>query len=263
MMKPVVLAAVALTALCGTAFGADMSARPAKVAAPPPVPLVNWTGPYIGLGLGARVLDTDWTSTATFDPGGGAIAPFTDPNASITSTALRVSAYAGYNWQINPSWLWGLEADVGWAKNKERADRIPGLGVVNAGSFAEVEGDWDASLRARLGTLLSPTLLAYVTGGVAVQRFEATATCPGDTFVCNPAFGFQSFSSSKTRFGWTIGVGLEALLSAHCLARVEYRYADFNDFSFVAIPPTVTTFGANASLSSTSHIVTAGLAWKL
>jgi outer membrane immunogenic protein len=265
-MKPVAItiAAVAMTALSGSAFGADL-ARPARVAAAPaPVAVVNWTGPYFGLGLGARVLDSDWTTTETFDPIGGPFGPSTDPNASLKSTAFRVSAYAGYNWQINPTWLWGVEADLGWARNKDKeASRIPGLGLLNAGSFVEVEGDWDASARARFGALLTPTLLAYVTGGVAAQRFEATATCPGDTFVCDPSVGTQSFSSSKTRFGWTVGAGLEAMLSAQWMARLEYRYADFSDFSFVAIPPTNSTFGANASLSSVSHIVTLGLAWKL
>jgi outer membrane immunogenic protein len=189
---------------------------------------------------------------------------FTDPDASLSSTAFRVSGYAGYNWQISPAWLWGVEADIGWADNKDKeSSRIPGLGVLDAGSFAEVSGSWDASVRLRGGMLLTPILLGYVTGGVAFQHLEATATCPADTTVCNPALGPQSFSSSTTRTGWTVGAGLEALLSAHCLVRVEYRYADLGDFSFVAIPPTSSTFGANASVSAISHTITAGLAWKL
>jgi outer membrane immunogenic protein len=164
---------------------------------------------------------------------------------------------------VAPVWVVGLEADYGWGNNKSTlASRIPGLGVLNGGSFTEVKGKWDASLRARAGVLVTPTLLAYATGGLAYQRIEAIATCPADTTVCNPAVGTQSFSNSSNRVGWTVGGGLEAMLAPNWLARVEYRYSDFDTFSFTAIPFSVSTFGANADLSTKTHIVTGGLAYK-
>jgi outer membrane immunogenic protein len=262
-MKSLVGAALAVAALSGSAFGADIPARQSVLS---PVAVANWSGAYAGLGLGGRMIDSDWTTTEIFAPTGVPIPFFlSDPAASFSSTALRASAYAGYNWQINPTWVWGVEADFGWADNHDKeGTRIPGLGFfLNSGSFAEVTGSWDASLRLRGGMLFTPSLLGYVTGGVAFQHLEAKATCPGDITVCNPAVGTQSFSSSTTRTGWTAGVGLEAMMSAHWLARLEYRYADFGDFSFVAIPASSSTFGANAGLSTTTHTLTAGLAWKL
>jgi len=141
-------------------------------------------------------------NTAAFLPTGGGGVPFpfsTDPNATFSSAAFRISGYAGYNWQVTPVWVVGLEGDFGWAKNHDRlGSRIPGLGLLNAGSFTEVKGSWDASLRARAGYLINPALLAYVTGGAAFQHIQEIATCPADTNVCNPAVGTQSFSIQAT-----------------------------------------------------------------
>ena len=134
--------------------------------------------------------------------------------------------------------------------------------MLNAGSFTEVKGTWDASLRARAGYLINPMILAYATGGAAFQHVEAIATCPADTTVCNPAVGTQSFSNSTNRTGWTVGGGLEAMFMRNWLARIEYRYSDLGSFSFTAIPFSISTFGANATLSTKTQIVTAGLGYK-
>jgi outer membrane immunogenic protein len=228
------------------------------------VAVYSWTGFYIGAGVGGRWMDSDWTTTEAFNPVGGLIPFTTDPDASFSSSAFRGSGYVGFNWQVGPSWVVGLEADFGWANNDETlASRIPGLGVLNNGSFIEVNGKWDASVRARAGVLVTPTVLAYATGGVAFQRIETTATCPADTFVCNPALGTQSFSNERTRTGGTVGAGLEAMFGKNWLGRVEYRYSDFGTFSFTAIPPAPgSRFGANADLDTTTHIVNFGLAYK-
>ena len=263
-MKKSLVVAIAVAALyAAPALAADIPTKAPVYKAPPPVVVPSWTGFYAGVGAGARWMDPDWTTTAAFFPNGTPFPFSTDPNATFSSTAFRISGYAGYNWQVAPVWVVGLEGDVGWANNHDTlSSRIPGLGVLNNGSFTEVKGTWDASARARAGYLVTPTLLAYVTGGVAFQHIEAIATCPADTFVCNPAVGTQSFSSSTNRAGWTVGGGLEAMFATHWLARVEYRYSDLGDFSFTAIPFTVSTYGANATLSTKTHIVTFGVGYK-
>jgi len=262
-MKAPSLAVIAMLAAVSVAHAADLSNKPLYKA---PVPIVseNWSGLYVGAGVGARFADPKWTTTAAFTPAGAPFPLSTDPNATFSNAAFRFSGYAGYNWQVSPIWVVGLEGDFGWANNRSTlASRIPGLGIVNGGSFSEVRGSWDASLRARAGYLVAPQWLAYATGGVAFQHLEAIATCPADpNNVCNPATGTQSFTSSSNRVGWTVGAGLETKLTQNWLARVEYRYSDFGSFSFVALPISATTFGANATLSTVTHMATLGLAYK-
>ena len=79
------------------------------------------------------------------------------------------------------------------------------------------------SLRARLGYAFGPALI-YATGGVAAASFKTSKTnldYPGD--------GTQSGTS--TRFGWTLGAGVEYKLSSAWSLRTEYRYTDFGSFN--------------------------------
>ena len=261
MRSPLLAGVFALFAL-STLEAASAADLPAKMGVyKAPAAAGSWDGFYAGLGLGARWANSDWTTTAAFTPAGGPFGFASDPNASFASAAFRPSGYAGYNWQVAPAWVVGLEADIGWANNHDTIGLIPGLINLNGGTSAEVKASWDASLRARAGYLITPQWLAYATGGVAFQHIEVIATCPGDAAVCNPATT-QSASNSSDRVGWTIGGGLETKLSQNWLARVEYRYSDFGSYSFTALPWNANSFGANATLSTKTNMVTVGLAYK-
>ena len=78
---------------------------------------------------------------------------------------------------------------------------------------------WDASLRGRIGTLLTPATLAYATGGVAWQHFEVSSTCVSDT-CASIGISPAGASNSATKPGWTVGGGLETALWHHWLARI-------------------------------------------
>jgi outer membrane immunogenic protein len=258
-MKKILVAGLTAAAFCcAPAFAADMPTKaPVYKAAAPAAE--TWTGFYTGIGVGARWLDPNWTTTAAFNPIGDPT-PFTSsPTANFDSTAFRVSGYAGYNWQVSPVSVVGIEGDFGWAGNRRTIGFIPGIGPGVANS-TQVKGDWDASIRGRAGYLINPTWMAYVTGGAAFQNIDVTATCISDVVVC---VAFNSKKNSKTQAGWTVGGGLEGMLMRNWLARIEYRYSDFGSSSFTALPFVVpTSFGANARLSTTSQIVTVGLAYK-
>jgi len=122
---------------------------------------------------------------------------------------------------------------------------------------------WDASLRGRLGYLLTPATLAYVIGGAAWQHYEVISTCGS----CLITFGPAVVANSTTRTGWTVGGGLETALWAHWLARAEYRYADFGSAPFT-IARSGTVFSgasfsaANFDVTMRTHTVTFGLAYK-
>ena len=224
----------------------------------------SWTGSYIGLWGGGRIGDVDWTTTETFDafdPDGPM--PFlSDPNASGSTTSGRVAIYAGYNWQFSPDWVAGIEADVGYGDNSSRFDRIPGLSPLGD-SFAETELGADGSARARLGFLVSPTVLLYGTGGVAFQQAEASGACPADDAVCDPAQGSRTSSSSETLVGWTMGGGVEAAIFGNWLVRADYRYSDLGDFSATPMQwEFEAAHGAVADVSITTHTFGVGIAYK-
>ena len=73
---------------------------------------------------------------------------------------------------------------------------------------------WDATIRGKLGMLVTPGIPFYGTGGAAFQRVSVSASCDGTInsfcFVSGIARN-QTFSS--VRAGWTAGLGLEAVLA--------------------------------------------------
>ena len=159
-----VVAVVAALAAAPAAFAADV------LAPTPPAPIANdWTGFYLGAGVGARSSQVDGDvsqdSINGFNnfirndlcaPGG-----FSCSGASLNSTAFRISPYLGYNYQFATQWLAGIEGDVGFGSKTTTlvGAFAPNTGISNFDghdSFA-VKTGWDASLRGRLGFLVTPS----------------------------------------------------------------------------------------------------------
>jgi outer membrane immunogenic protein len=240
-MKKIVLITTATLALIGTpALAADMPVKaPPTVMAVPP----SWSGFYGGLDLGARWANNVWTTTniqpllVPLVPG---ITALDGSRTALDSTAARIGAYGGYNWQIAPAWIVGLELDAGWANNRSTVNPVPGTGSaafvgINP-PVGTVKENWDGSLRGRLGTLITPDTLIFVAGGLALQQVELSANCAGGGLV-----GFcltpQSQSNDKTMPGWTVGGGADYKIGSNWIARLEYRYADFGTFAQQFFPP--------------------------
>jgi len=245
-MKRVLLAGVGVLAvtvsLTGAAAAADLGRRPdMTVRAPVYVPAFSWTGFYLGLALGGRWGDIEATSIAA---GGGG--PVANVVRDYDSATFRVGGYVGYNWQVAPTWLLGVEADIAWGDGSESNALVPGFVFVPGDSFT-VKHRADGSVRGRLGYLMAPTWMLYLTGGVAWQDLEATATLSGT--------GTQT--NSDVRTGWTLGGGLEGFLWGNWLARAEYRYADYDTWR--------TSFfggGTVVDIKAQTHTATVGLAYK-
>jgi len=151
------------------------------------------------------------------------------------STTFRGGGYLGYNWQLDPNWVVGLEGDFAWGSASTRVDRLQGLPpapLVNVGNISEFKQTWDGGIRGRVGYLLAPTRLVYATGGVQWQHVEATVNCAPATCTITPF----SQSNDETLTRWTGGGGIETLLWDNWLARLEYRYADYGTWRTVFGP---------------------------
>lgn len=239
-MNKSVVATAALVSLAaiGSAGAADLAVKA-------PTPVYDWTGFYIGGSIGDRLTDADWTTTC-LQPGFAACPEGAFPNrfanqtsVPINSNAPRFGGYAGYNVQFQ-NVLVGVEADAAWADSSAFALGIPGAeDPTVAGSpgldTAKIRETWDASLRGRLGWIVTGTVLLYGTAGVSWMHAEASATCgtgfPVGWCAANSPFLGTTQTVSTTRMGWTAGGGIEVMVRPNWLARAEYRYTDYGTFS--------------------------------
>ena len=241
-----IVAALAALVAAPAAFAADLPA-PAPVYSKAPAPVANdWTGFYLGAGVGIRASQMDGdVSPASINSLDnfvginicGPVSGFFCSGETLNDAAFRISPYFGYNYQFATRWLAGIEGDVGFGSTTATLANVfyPNTVMSNGNgldSFA-VKSGWDASLRGRLGFLVTPSFLVYGTGGAAWQHIEATSNCSavGNTD-CQPGILAPSaITDSTTKPGWTVGAGIETMLWHNWIVRGEYRYADFGTVS--------------------------------
>ena len=104
---------------------------------------------------------------------------------------------------------------------------------------------WLGTVRARLGYLPTPNLLAFATGGFAYGEVEHkgtyTASLPTLGIFPPAGVGCECFanvpcfsgSASDTAFGWTVGGGLEYAVARNWTIRGEYLYVSLQSKSVV------------------------------
>jgi outer membrane immunogenic protein len=273
-VKRFLLGSLGLVAMATSAFAADLAARPVyKAPSPVIAPISNWTGFYVGGELGGEWGQTNWTTTSTSDfPGTIVDASF---RRNYDPSGFRAGGYAGYNWQIT-NWVVGLEGSGAWTNNTASAAGIPGCSISCAGTpgpgldVSSVKMGWDASVRARVGYLVTPSLLFYGTGGVAWQAIQTTGLCQHSSAdpVCSSAIGnpIDIQTNSKVLTGWTVGGGVDAKIYGNWLLRGEYRYSSFGTFNGV-LPFNSSGAAPGAdfvryNLSVKTQVATVGLAYK-
>jgi outer membrane immunogenic protein len=187
------LATAALAALSHAASAADLGTRQQPVYKAPPLQVAEWTGFYFGIAGGWAWDRTSQTNTTTLASTGG----FSGDGGLIGGTA-------GYNWQSG-NVVFGLEGDMSWA-------RIEASTTTNCPTGCSNRLDWLATARARAGLLVSPTTLAYVTGGGAFTGISSSTL---------------GASGDDTKAGWTVGAGVEQKFAGPWSAKLEYLYTDF------------------------------------
>src|ERR1700736_3879603 len=136
-MKRMLIGIAAVTSLFATsAFAADLPMRSYTKAPAYVEPVYNWTGFYVGgnVGYSWGRASTDQSDTLTTTstirafnragtevttiPGQTLTFPITTSAITLGATSDRSNVngviggvQAGYNWQVDRSWLWGIEAD--------------------------------------------------------------------------------------------------------------------------------------------------------
>jgi outer membrane immunogenic protein len=260
------------------ALAADLPERATYRA--PPAPIANWTGFYVGLGLGARWDNVDGSVSAATNNGinilcaPGTIGPCT--GTQLDDASFRISGYLGYNWQVSPSWVVGIEGDFGWADNKKTLQgaiypggNFPFYLTQRTDDFFTFKSNWDGGIRGRIGYLINPSALLFAAGGVQWMQIETESRC-GVLSDCLPGvfaflFAPANISHTETRVGWTIGGGIEWMVTPNWLVRGEYRYADFGRATFTDTrvnPAGPVTQVATYSVDVVTHTALFGIAYK-
>ena len=259
-----VVSMLAISAVGASAADMASPAAPTYTKAPVPVAIAyDWSGPYVGASVGGRWSKSDWNSTCLDScfPLYFTLRLPNDNPANFDSSTVRAGGYFGYNWQLSRNWIWGLEGDLAWGDSKHTNIGIPGAYTNFPGGTkndpTSVRETWDGSLRLRFGYTITPTLLLYGTGGAAWQEAELNITCSATSNWCVTD---RNETYSKVKTGWTLGAGLEGVISGNWIGRIEYRYADFGKINHDFFPGTIDDIVMNESLRT--HTVSVGVAYK-
>ena len=191
----------AILGMIAPASAADMAVK----AAPPPAPLpmiYNWSGFYIGANGGWADSHNCWDfiTTAGVTVAGGC----NDRSGGV------IGGQVGYRWQAN-QFVFGLEAQGDWADLSGRnASAV--FGVAN-----RTRVDAFGLFTGQVGYAWNNALL-YVKGGAAVTRDRYRGIGTGGLA------GAEFDGADETRWGGTVGVGLEYGFAPNWSVGVEYDH---------------------------------------
>jgi outer membrane immunogenic protein len=187
--------------IAGAAQAADMPLKAAPRVAPE---TFSWTGFYIGAHVGGTWGTVE--SNLPIEDG------FSLPISSHTINGFVAGGQAGYNLQVSPWLVLGIEGQYSWT---DASGRTPCAPLSILGCSTDV--NWVATLAGRVGFTRGHTML-YVKGGVAWA----------DTDYNVDFLGFNILSASKTRTGAMVGAGVEHAFTSNWSAKLEYNYLDFD-----------------------------------
>jgi len=260
-MKKFLLGGVAVSALLIVAAGGngavarDLPAR-APVYKAPVAPAWSWAGFYVGVHTGAAVGESNFS-----DPFGPSI--FGD---KVTTPGFLAGGQIGYNFQVD-KWVYGLEADASWL-HSDGTNTCLAFSGFYVSSSCHSKPDALGTVTGRLGYAAGPAghTLLYAKGGGAFVHNSAEIN------VNNLYFGFipqpAPTELSNTKFGWTVGAGVEQALTPAWSVKFEYDYLSFGGSSVatgpsIFFPPLSFPAGSTTSMTEHFHVAKVGLNYKL
>ncbi len=207
-------------------------AQDRRVADLPPYDSRAWTGFYVGAAVGGgalveRQVSSTGGATLTEDTGG---------------QGVLASVYGGYDFQVMPRALVGVLVEGTWSNLQSNASaQVPG-----ATASISTQPNLGFSALIRAGVLPTPGTLLYLIGGYSGQNIHSSGTA-------SAGGAFASFSRDDFFNGWTIGSGVETMLSHGWSAKLEYRFTQFESRN---LP------GSTFTVQPYEHAIRAGLSYK-
>ena len=156
---------------------------------------------------------------------------------------LTYGVLGGYNYQLGQIVL-GVEGDfAGWTVGKKRYTAI-------TGDFLTAHSKWGGSIRGRLGYAADRALF-YVTGGAAFVSRETSIPTTG-----------ISIGGDGTRWGWTVGGGIDYAFTNNWFTGIEYRYSQYESKTFTYPIPILNLGLLSIKQELSNNQVTARLGYK-
>jgi outer membrane immunogenic protein len=235
-MKKLLLASAAFGAfIAGPAMAADIAPHP--VYGPPvvAVPVVSWTGCYLGGNVGYH--RSQFGQQLSFDdlpP-----LPGVEPEWVMTNGLTPSGVTGGYQvgCQVQTGhFVWGIEHDYAWAGASDGRNLVPDPADPDIASFS-AKTKSVLTVRGRFG-YAEDNAFIYATAGWAGAKFSYS-------YLLNDAHDdFVSVGSADfTTSGLVVGVGAEYRLAHNWVAGLEWLHYTFGDEKTLPTIPTVGPWG--------------------
>jgi outer membrane immunogenic protein len=200
-LSTVLICGITAVAFAQIASAADLP-RKAPAYAPPPVPVYNWSGFYIGAQAGGAWSDSSYTFTNVVGP----------ENFSHDPASFIGGGHIGAQYQWNVLVL-GIEGTFSWMQLDDTQ-----TGVLQPGRLRTLELNNMATVVGKIG-YAAGQWMPYIKGGWATTKIE--------TFSINPATGISG-GTSDWESGWTVGGGVDYMFTPNWIAGIDFNYYRFD-----------------------------------
>jgi len=202
MNKSFVAAILVALIASGSAQAADMS-RPALMPVPYVMPIYNWTGFYVGPNFGGA-----WSSNTLTDN-------LTGLSFTGSSAGVMGGGQMGYNWQLSPLFVVGIEGMFDWTSLKWTTNiATAAIGGIPSAIQGNTNTNWISTLAARFG---------YAANNWLFYGKAGAGWANNNVSLHNLTTGGSS-NVSNTNDGWLVGAGIEYGLTPNWTMKLEYDY---------------------------------------
>jgi outer membrane immunogenic protein len=162
-MKKLLLSMAITAGFAGSALAADLGRAPAYKA-PPMAVAHTWSGCYIGAGGGYGMYNVDHSQRITANGAGLTI------NETSGGRGWMATGQVGCDYQFNDRWVVGVFGD--FDATFYRGDYGTSLAGVTP-VVGTLKQDWAWAAGARVGYLVTPSLLTFVSGGFTQAHYKS------------------------------------------------------------------------------------------
>jgi outer membrane immunogenic protein len=206
--------------VAGSALAADLKAPAPMLMKAPPPPVMTWTGCYLDAGVGYGMWNQDHNITTN---NGAVTSGIVTGDVTNGGRGWLGRFGGGCDYQVSSSWVIGAFGDYDWASLKGSLSTQLINGTATQGDEKESSA-WSAG--ARIGYLITPSVLTFVDGGWTQARFDQINITTNVGATVGNAFPAHTYQ------GWFLGSGFEYAFTwlpiNGLFVRSEYRYSTYS-----------------------------------